>query len=469
MSCQQETKLLKRLWVDIGLTEEECAQRMLDLDRRVATVFEEALQRERITKQEMEERLERDLRSIAEMTAALQMSSVEVVLNDEVASKSLREKLELVSRDVHALEERRRKNQRHLEQLHADLQNLCRALRVHERPSDVRFQLTHFREIGPYVSSERISQYREAVLEAQTLKATRDDSVQKLRKKVMELFGILDWQPVDAFDRAVRDNQLDSSTQTIEELQTRLVALQATHKSKMAEMDALFRQLEVVWAKLRWSSEAIAEFSEIRRTGLGTSVFEACYAKLHSCEEQLKEMLEALTRRRRDEIVELWNHLKIDQAERDQFEALHSTDYSEATLELHEAVFDRYKAKWILCKPILDMIQKREMIIEEHRKLEELAKDSSRLMSKDFRVAAQVREESKRRVAIDAKLKKITQNLLADLAKWRTSQGASFMYNGADYHDVIAAQSAGPARARRNPSATTGVSVAKENGRRSKN
>ena len=170
-------------------------------------------------------------------------------------------------------------------------------------------------------------------------------------------------------------------------------------------------------------------------------------------------MIGKLVKEQREMIEDLWDKTNSSAGERASFNAyFHINDDEQLTSDIlvkHEEYVASLKDKLEKMQPILDLIAKREAIIDERAELEILQKDPDRLKGRGASVTKQLMKEEKMNRRVNS-LHKITSMLEKTLRQWyaenkprEEGDGQSvpvdpdlghFMYQGRPYLQTIQEQ-----------------------------
>ncbi|KAL7426934.1 hypothetical protein ACHAXH_003641 [Discostella pseudostelligera] len=212
-------------------------------------------------------------------------------------------------------------------------------------------------------------------------------------------------------------------------------------RTKLAEMGTI---ISTLWTMLRISSEEQKAFTMSIR-GLGLDTIRKGEAEIARLEEIKGIMIGKLVREQRSIIEELWEKTNSSASERASFDAYyHIHDDEELTSEIlvkHEDYAASLKGKLNKMQPILNLIAKREAILEERIELELLQKDPDRLKGRG--ATKQLMKEEKMSRRVTKELPKITSVLEETLRMWYAENKpcdfvsdpdiGHFMYNGTPY------------------------------------
>jgi len=228
-------------------------------------------------------------------------------------------------------------------------------------------------------------------------------------------------------------NTLDALTKRVSELH----AEKRKRKAKLAEMGAIIGEL---WEKLHVPNEEQRAFAE-GINGLGEETLakgEKEIARLYQMKEAMMGRLIADCRKR---IHDLWAETNATDSQKSSFnnsmnvqdEALFNDDL----LSKHENYATLLEQRLEQMRPILDMVAKREVVVEERMQYEEFLKDPNRLQQRGAALTQQLMKEEKMSRRIKKDLPKYTEVITRKLKEWANDHNEPFLYNGEDYLEVM--------------------------------
>lgn len=232
------------------------------------------------------------------------------------------------------------------------------------------------------------------------------------------------------------------SASALEDLTGRVAALNTEKRRRTAKLEEMGAKIMTLWEKLRVSEEEQRAFSESIQ-GLGLDTIEQGEAELRRLQTLKTEMLGKLVLESREAIVCLWNDMNASEEYRASFEAFDVDDESEFTeelLEAHEKYVDHLKAQLEEMKPILRIIERRDVILRERKEYQELQKDSDRLKQRGAALTKQLMEEEKMARRIKRELPKLTALLEEKLQEWKENHGEEFQLHGQGYSEIMERQ-----------------------------
>jgi protein regulator of cytokinesis 1 len=230
----------------------------------------------------------------------------------------------------------------------------------------------------------------------------------------------------------------------LDRLTSRIAELNGEKRRRRAKLGEMGSIISTLWTMLRISPDEQKAFTMSIR-GLGLDTIRKGEAEIARLEEIKGVMIGKLVREQRSIIEELWEKTNSSANERASFNAYYQIqDDDQLTSDIlvkHEDYAATLEAKLQKMQPILNLIAKREAILEERIELDLLQKDPDRLKGRGATKQLMKEEKMSRRVMKE--LPKITSILEETLRQWyaenKSSDGVSdpdmghFMYNGSPY------------------------------------
>lgn len=232
------------------------------------------------------------------------------------------------------------------------------------------------------------------------------------------------------------------SSCALEDLTRRVAELNAEKRRRTTKLEEMGANIMSLWEKLRVSEEEQRAFSETIQ-GLGLDTIEKGEAELQRLHALKSEMLGKLVMEARETILGLWEEINATEEFRKNFSPYFVKDeyrFTDELLEEHENYIEQLKAQFEEMKPILRIIERREVILQERIEYQELQKDSDRLKQRGAALTKQLMEEEKMAKRIKRDLPKLTNMLGEKLQEWREKHGEEFQLNGEDYANIMERQ-----------------------------
>ena len=234
--------------------------------------------------------------------------------------------------------------------------------------------------------------------------------------------------------------QIGVSDAALEELRQLGVSLMARKVECEAHIRGLGEQIIRLWDRLKISEGVRQAFFE-KQKGLGPDVVRACEIELARLRRKKQESITMLVREARVVLEDLWEKLYFSEAEREAFAGLMEASSSEETLNELESTIDSLEARYESLQRVLKLIERREEIREEQVAFESAASGKDRLMTKRRDPGRLLREEKFRKV-VEKDLPRLENALLKGLAAYKKANGRDFTFYGTPYAAVMKRQAA---------------------------
>ena len=206
---------------------------------------------------------------------------------------------------------------------------------------------------------------------------------------------------------------------SLDRLTSRIAELNGEKRRRRAKLGEMGQTIQSLWTMLRVTPEEQRAFTTSIR-GLGLDTIHKGEDEIARLDELKKVMIGQLVREQRCIIEDLWIKTESSDDERASFDTYFRISNDELltseVLTKHEEYASSLKAKLSKMQPILDLISKRETIIEERIELELLQKDPERLKGRG--ATKQLMKEEKMNRRVTKELPKITFMLEETLRQW---------------------------------------------------
>ena len=447
------SKQLEQVWDEIGLSPEERADQLTDLLSTFRKACEEKVAAEHEVAENYKQMIVDYKNEIRITCAALKVPADDNLLKDDSA-QSLQDEvytLELALEDLRNLANTSRKE---LVELRDRLVEEHEALGVSldDDWKDVESDLT----------VPRVEAFQGKVMEVEAIVATRTSAVVQLIRDSQELIttlriderdNIMDHKIVKSLvqsedgsmhlvSKLSTEDCTGISAGTLQALTDRVSELHAEkrmRKAKLAEMGNVIGEL---WEKLHVPKEEQNEFAS-SIDGLGLDTLEKGEREIERLFALKEAMMGRLIVDARKRIGYLWEETNATEEQRAAFQGMHVHDETQLNDELlskHEQYILVLERKLEQMKPLLDVIDKREAVIEERMMYEQFIKDPTRLQQRGAALTRQLMKEEKMSRRIKKDLPRYTDHLYRKLKEWAQAHEEAFLYKGEDYLMKISEQ-----------------------------
>ena len=445
---------LEEVWDEVGYGPEDRASQLNDLICKFRDLCEQKISEERGVAETFRSTIVEAKEEIQQLSAALQIPYNE----DENSNDStLLEELDRFESALESLREEAREAYEDLKETRDFLIDSHKALGIDIHPK--------WTEIGSDLTQAERQRFHEKKTEMKSELSTRTSAVIQLVRDCQHLMRDLkiDSDSADALDidkqiggslvRSKDDSFMMASkhrTETcigidnkaMDSLTKRVSELHSEKRRRKAKLQEMGLEIAKLWEKLRIPEEEQIKFTESVR-GLGIDTLQKGECELERLNAIKTEMIGQLIQEARQEIENLWEQIDAEDEFRTSFEVFEVMDealFDDKLLEDHDAYLRELNAKYEERKPILRLIERREIIVKERMEYENLQKDPERLKQRSGALARQLLEEEKMARRIKRELPKLTQHLKEKLAEWRNRHGEDFLYQRGVYLDEMARQ-----------------------------
>ena len=443
---------LEGIWDEIGYGPEERASQLSDLIAKFRDLCEQKISEERHVMETFQQTIQESKEEIKTTSEALRIPTDHHLLRehsgqtltDELAT--LEAALEGLRASATAAKEDLRECSNFIVEAHQVL-----GLSMDNKWKDIESDLT----------STRREEFHTKRAEMKEELSTRSTAIIQLVRDCQNLQNDLRIDPErseNPFDRQIAGSLVRSkddsfimtskfetetctgiSAKAMEKLTKRVAELHAEKKNRRLKIQDMGTEISMLWEKLRVPMEEQRAFTESIQ-GLGLDTITKGENELARLRQLKSRKLGSLIAESRNTIQELWNQTSATPEFRKQFTAFFVTEdgFDEELLERHDDYITDLIVRLEEMKPILRMIEKRELIVQERYELEELQKDPERLKQRG--ASRQLMEEEKMARRVKRELPKLNEHLTEKLLEWPKKHGEEFKYNGELYLETIGRQ-----------------------------
>jgi Ase1/PRC1/MAP65 family protein len=228
----------------------------------------------------------------------------------------------------------------------------------------------------------------------------------------------------------------------LDELTQRLAQLHAEKRRRKGMLQVMGAEIAVLWEKLHIHEDEQMAFT-MSVQGLSLETIAKGENELKRLQALKSKMLGNLIHEARETIKQLWELTSVKVEERRKFAPFYVRDDSSMNddlLEKHEVYIQTLQTRMEQMKPILRLIERREVIVRERVQYDELQKDPERLTQRGAALTKQLMAEERMAIRIKRDLPKLTEKLTETLNEWKNEHQEDFQYNGEVYTEIMARQ-----------------------------
>lgn len=436
---------LEKIWDQVGLTPEERAQELTDLLQQLHQTCQLKVEHESMVRDNFQKQITEYRQEIKETCDALRIAPDQDLLEEkkDMTLQDVSYTLELALEELRNVANASRQD---LSVYKSQLEEYCEALGITLE--------AEFCDIESDLTVKAVQKFQQKVQEVEMLVQNRIEAVVTLLKDAKSLIDDLHLNPMDhLLDRKIcsslqeQDGKLELvdmfesddctgiSSGTLDALTERIRELHDEKERRRQELTAMGEVISDLWDKLQVSKEERLEFTqECTKAGLSLQTLDMGKKEITRLNEMKEAMMGDLIVEARQRIKELWIQTNATPQQQQAFVAMNVQDetlINDGLLQEHEDLIEELEQRLEEMRPLLDLIQKREAIIQERMELEEFLKDPSRLQQRG--AVQQLMKEEKMTNRVNKLLPKYSDHLNRKLKGWQKSHGEPFVYKGEDY------------------------------------
>jgi len=296
-----------------------------------------------------------------------------------------------------------------------------------------------------YISSDvvpttaQLEQLKDHIRRMEDEKFTREELFIELKESVVKLYEELEEEPVSDFEREIACEDADRfilSSANLGLVKDVLKSLQTQVKTNQKQHMMYVDKIESLYERLKMDMTEKFKFLSLHQ-GHGRSVLDDMKIEVDRLEEIKKANIEQFIINLRDELHGIWDDCYYSPDQRNDFEPLHSVDFTEDLLEKHEEEVASMKLYYEQHKELFTRVAQRQEVWSKFMELERKAKDPSRLMNaRGNSLLLEERERNK----VNKALPRIEQELQALIYQWEQDQGKEFKVGGVSFAAFIEQQ-----------------------------
>jgi len=415
---------LEILWRELGFDEQGWTNRTNTVVKHVTDLLDKMVNEETKAKKNILDMLERHTKQAVKLSKELGVSF------DEPD-----ESLVLVK-----LEQAVRKEAERLEKLKEERLEEVRALRKVDEELCGRLGMDPF-----YISTSnvpnpaKLQELKDHIRNLEDQQRSRLTEVTQMRDNIIKLYDELDIEPRTDMEREIACESLDRfvlSTKNIELVASIATGLEDKLKSNQREVMESIERIDALYDRLQLDANTKFQFLSNNRGHSSTVIF-ALKEEIERLEELKRANIEGFIINIRNELHKLWDDCYYSNDQKNAFTPIHSTDFTEDLLEVHEAEAKKLKEHYELHKDLYFRVSKRAEIWSKFMELERKAKDPSRLMN--ARGNSLLMEE-KERNKVNKQLPRVEQELHQLIKEWEEETGHTFLVEGVNFEEYIVRQ-----------------------------
>jgi protein regulator of cytokinesis 1 len=447
---------LEDIWDEVGYSPEDRAAQLSDLLVKFRDICEQKIAEESQVAETFRQTIAEAKEEIRSTAAALKIdpdSSTSNILNETRTPQTLTDELATLEATLEGLRATAETAKADLKECLNYLIDAHDALGLDLDPS--------WRDIESDLTTSRREAFHQKKAEMKNELSTRMAAVIQLVRDCQQLMNDLRMEPErdgSELDRQIAgslvrskhgsfimaskfqsDTCIGISSKALEALTQRVASLHSEKRRRKVKLQEMGAEIAILWEKLHIPEEEQLAFTK-SVTGLGIDTIEKGEKELNRLRSLKSQMLGKLIEESRQTIEELWKQINAMPDMKRSFASFYVKDeslYDDELLEKHEDYIETLEARLEQMKPILRLIERREVILAERIEYEEIQKDSDRLKQRGAELTKQLMAEEKMAKRIKRDLPKMTDHLREKLLEWKQHHGEDFQFKGEVYLKVM--------------------------------
>ncbi|XP_054842854.1 protein regulator of cytokinesis 1-like [Eublepharis macularius] len=409
---QALTKLLD-LWNEMGMKKELQLERMQTVKTHIETLLNEMLEEESNLKEKIEYDIEIQKKQLSIIRSELKLDAYQV--EEDLSILQLEREFRLALEA--ALKEKKERVEK-LRWLQQEDQALCSELCA----------TPYYIPTGSVPSSLELKELEEHVQNLLRVKEQRLEEFLKVRREIRQYNKEIGHEPDGTLENEMLfedDEYICLTKKNIEELKSLVCQLQVKKESLTANLEAVMKEVQLLWDRFQWPQEQQAEHKRITSKCSISEALKMWEQELQNLEERKKEQLKDLIFKVRQQLDGYWKRCFYSDEQRAVFQPFYNDDFSEDLLNQHDEELLKIKHEYEKNRGLYDTVQKWEATWDRFIELENKSTDPSRLLNRGGNLLKDERERSK----IQKQLLKLTEDLKKSIENWEKENGSDFLIN----------------------------------------
>jgi len=412
---------LTTLWEEIGLDHDSTRDRKTTVFNEFKKILDKMLEEERHFKGRLLKNLENNSRLCYELS-----KEMGVRYDEPDSSLSLLMLQKAVKAEAKKLEVMKEERMREVLKLKNMDEDLCMKLNMDP----------YFISGTTVPTTAQLDGLKDHIRRMEELKFDREEQFITMKETILSLYEELEEEPLSDMEREVACEDTERftlSASNLTEVGNIQRMLQNQVKANQKQHLAMVEKIESLYERLRLDMSEKYKFLSLHQ-GHGKSVLSEMRLEIDRLEEIKKANLEQFINNLRNELHAIWDECFYSPDQREDFQALHSIDFTEELLEEHEAELNKMKEYLAQNKDLFVRVAQRQEVWSKFMELERRAKDPTRLMNSR---GNQLLLEEKERNKVNKQLPRIEQELHDLIDEWEKDHGKEFRVNGKSFAAFI--------------------------------
>jgi len=414
---------LQSIWQEIGLDESSIRERQHTVKDHFKGLIERMLNEEKGLKKKLLDSLESNLKTCHKLSKELGLEF------EEPDSRLVLLKLEHATKqEATRLRELKEARLVEVSRLRRADEDLCQRLGVDP----------YYISSSGVPNEYQVEGLRDHIRSLEDEKFARLEQFIGMKEAVLRLFGELEQEPDTDLEREVACEDTDrfvlssANLARVEEVVSRLEAgVKDNQRSALASIE----RIDALYERLQLDTGDKMEFLAMNR-GHNPTILRTLQGEIDRLEEIKKANLEKFVITLRNELHSLWDDCFYSPEQRNQFQPLHSIEFTEELLDLHEAEVAKLQGYLDQHKDLFAKVAQRQEVWNKFMELERRSKDPSRLAARGYSMLKEEKERNK----VNKALPRLEEELHELITQWEQQHGKQFQVGGVSFIEFIEQQ-----------------------------
>jgi len=412
---------LYELWEELGLDPRVCEERQSTVENHLKSLLKKMVQEEKMLKKNLVDSLEKNTKLCYRLAQELGTEYREP--DSDLALLKLEY---AVRQELARLEDLKEKKLEEVRLMRSKDEELC--ARLGRDP--------YYISSTAVPTKQQLEGLGEHIRELEEEKFALEEKFIRMKDDIINLYEELETEPATDFEREIACEDSERfvlSSSNMAGVGTVLGRLEEVRVANQREVMQLEEKLDNLYARLQMDMQLKHEFlQECKGHNRGT--INRLREEVQRLDDIKKANIERFVNNLRNELHSLWDLCFYSAGQRDSFQPLHSTNFNENLLELHELEVQSVKNHLETHVDLYEKVRKWQDVWCRAMDLERKSKDPNRLMNARGNALL---EEEKERNRVNKQLPKIEGELNKLIEQWELSKGTKFLVSGVDFKEYV--------------------------------
>jgi len=418
------TRELYELWDEIGLDSTICEERQSTVEEHFRGLLRKMIEEEKKLKRKLVDSLEVNIKLCCKLSKELGTTYSQP--DSDMALLKLEYNVRNEAARLQELKEEK-------------LVEVKRARKMDEEVCSRLGRDPYYISTTCVPSPQQMEGLLEHIKELEEEKFVLEEKYVRMKEDIINLYEELECEPVTDLEREIACEDTERfvlSGSNMSSVGSVLHRLEEVKVVNQKEVMMLEEKMDSLYARLQLRMDVKHEFLASCQ-GHSQSTITRLRDEVERLEEIKKANIEKFVNTLRNELHKLWDLCFYSPAQRNAFQPLHSIDFTENLLEMHELEVESVKNHLEIHRDLYEKVRQWQDVWCRAMDLERKAKDPSRLMN--ARGNSLLMEE-KERNKVNKQLPRVEAELGRLIEEWENSKGSKFLVGGCDFKEYVEGQ-----------------------------